>query len=126
MRAPDFWRSGRGPAPRLLAPLAALYAAGGAARLALTRPRPAPLPSICVGNLVAGGAGKTPVVLGLAAALRRLRPTLRVQFAARGYGGREVGPLRVDPGRHDAAAVGDEALLLATAGPTWIGRDRPA
>ncbi|HEY9548383.1 MAG TPA: tetraacyldisaccharide 4'-kinase, partial [Kiloniellaceae bacterium] len=33
-------------------------------------------------------------------------------------------PLLVDPQRHDAARVGDEALLLAAAAPTWVARDR--
>jgi tetraacyldisaccharide 4'-kinase len=45
---------------------------------------------------------------------------------SRGYRGRLPGPLRVDPARHDAGAVGDEALLLAQVAPTWCARDRVA
>ena len=43
-----------------------------------------------------------------------------MHLLTRGYGGTEPGPLRVDPAEHDAATVGDEALLLAAAAPTWI------
>ena len=50
----------------------------------------------------------------------------RVHFLTRGYGGRERGPLLVDRTRHDSADVGDEALLLAVARPTWVARDRIA
>jgi tetraacyldisaccharide 4'-kinase len=80
------------------------------------------LPVVCIGNLVAGGAGKTPVALAVAALLRERQP----HFLTRGYGGRLRGPVRVDPSRHSAADVGDEALLLAASGPTWLARDRLA
>ena len=125
MRAPDFWYR---PRPtwqaRLLAPAAALYAAGGAARLALGRPQQAPIPVVCVGNLVAGGAGKTPVVLSLAALATEAGA--RPHLLAHGYRARLAGPLRVDAARHGAADVGDEALLPARTAPTWIARDRAA
>jgi tetraacyldisaccharide 4'-kinase len=81
-----------------------------------------PVPVLCVGNLAAGGAGKTPIAIDLA---RRLAPR-GAHALGKGYGGRERGPLRVDPTRHDARAVGDEALLLAETAPTWIARDRRA
>jgi len=121
--APDFWAR-PGLVADLLGPLAWAHAAAGTARRALTRPWRAPVPVICVGNLVAGGAGKTPVVLSLARLLaeRGARPHL----LSRGYGGRARGPLRVDPARHDAAEVGDEPLLLVRTAPTWIARDRAA
>jgi len=121
MRAPDFWQHD-GTAARLLAPLGFAWQLAGATRRALTRPWRAPVPVICVGNLVAGGAGKTPVVLTLLTLLqaRGLRPAA----LTRGYGGSATGPLPVDPRRHDAARVGDEALLLAAVAPTWVARDR--
>ncbi len=123
MRAPEFWRRG-GAVPALLAPLAWGVDAVGRARRALVRPRTAPLPVVCIGNLVAGGAGKTPVALAVAARLGAAGHG--AHFLTRGHGGATRGPLRVEPGRHTVREVGDEALLLAAAAPTWVARDRPA
>src|SRR5690606_34423822 len=83
-------------------------------------------PVICVGNLVVGGAGKTPVVLSLLPLLRDLLPDAgaAIHILSRGYGGRVREPLRVNVDRHDARLVGDEPLLLARAAPTWVGRSR--
>src|SRR5437667_8319037 len=104
MRAPEFWDARGGPMAQLvggiLAPLGAAWEAAGRVRRAVTRPYRAPVPVICVGNLVAGGAGKTPVVLALANLLAA-RGTA-VHIVSRGYGGSLAGPLRVDPARHDA------------------------
>lgn len=123
MRAPDFWGPSRGGlAAPLVSPLAWLWRLGGAIRRSGIRPYRAGIPVICVGNLVAGGAGKTPICLDLA---RRLRAEgTEVHLLTRGHGGKQTGPLQVDPARHDAAQVGDEALLLARAAPCWVARDR--
>jgi tetraacyldisaccharide 4'-kinase len=77
-----------------------------------------------VGNLVVGGAGKTPTALEVASVCRKLK--LNPGFLARGYRGRERGPLSVSVGTHAAEDVGDEALLLAQFAPTVIAADRPA
>lgn len=123
MQAPDFW-SERGALARVLAPFGAAVDLAGGLRRALARPVACGLPVVCVGNLVAGGAGKTPVARALA---RRLAAGgASVCFLTRGYGGRASGPLRVDPARHGALEVGDEALLLAADAPTWLARDRAA
>ena len=126
MRAPEFWapnRSASAPA-RALTPLAWGFDIAGQVRRALTTTRRAAVPVICVGNLVAGGAGKTPAALGLARLVLEAGKT--PHFLTRGYGGHARGPLRVEPERHDAATVGDEALLLAAVAPTWVARDRAA
>ena len=123
MRAPEFWRSD-GLLPAALAPLGTAYRLAGRLRAALVRPAEAGVPLVCVGNLVAGGAGKTPVALSLLSLLGRAGHA--VHALCRGYRGREAGPLRVEPGRHGVFEVGDEALLLARAAPTWVARDRLA
>lgn len=121
MRAPDFWTTGGGAA-RLLDPLGRLYGLAGRVRRRLVTPKRVGIPVICIGNLTAGGAGKTPTAIAIA---ERLKASgANPHLLTRGYRGRERGPLRVDPGKHDAEAVGDEPLLLARAATTWVSRDR--
>jgi tetraacyldisaccharide 4'-kinase len=110
--------------PRLLAPLGWAYGAAGRLRRAATTPWRAPVPVLCVGNLVAGGAGKTPVAIDLAQ--RLLKRGAQPHLLSRGYGGTLSGPIQVDPARHGYREVGDEALLLGRVAPTWIARDRAA
>jgi tetraacyldisaccharide 4'-kinase len=125
MRAPDFWWTAKpGLAATLLVPAACAYGFAVRRRLAAAKSERAGLPVLCVGNLVAGGAGKTPVALDLAA--RLAARGVAVHFLTRGYGGRMAGPLRVDPVHHAFVDVGDEPLLLARRAPTWVARDRPA
>jgi tetraacyldisaccharide 4'-kinase len=121
MHAPEFWAHDRLPA-RLLSPLGEAYGLAGRLRRGLVRPARAAVPVICVGNLTTGGVGKTPVAMALAEHL--IAKGFCPHLLTRGYGGRGRGPVRVDPARHDAAAVGDEALLLADVAPTWCARDR--
>ena len=124
MQAPAFWFRRPRLAARLLQPLGALYAAGTARRLARGAPVDPGVPVICIGNLNAGGTGKTPTAIEL---LMRLSARgLTPHFLSRGYGGSVEGTLRVDPARHTAAEVGDEPLLLSAFAPGWVSRDRVA
>jgi len=84
-----------------------------------------PVPVIVVGNIAAGGSGKTPVVIWLAAALRARG--FSPGILSRGYGGQVQAPTAVQTDS-DPQIVGDEPVLLArrTACPLWIARDRVA
>ncbi len=127
MRAPAFWAN---PPTRpgllagLLAPLAWIWTRVARRRLARGRAVRLGIPVICVGNLTAGGAGKTPTVIALVERLRDSGITSHV--ISRGHGGSLPGPVRVEERRHTAAEVGDEPLLLAAFAPTWVARDRAA
>lgn len=123
MRPPGFWRDGGWPAAALT-PASWLWRLGGVLRAATTTAYCPTVPLICIGNATAGGAGKTPVVLAVAATL--MARGRRIGLLSRGHGGRLRGPVRVDPARHDAGDVGDEPLLLAALAPTVIARDRAA
>ncbi len=124
-RAPKFWHL---PKPdwraRALSPLGALYARATARRLAQGVPAKMDIPVVCVGNINAGGTGKTPTVM---AVVERLRDRFHTpHIVSRGHGGTLEGPVQVDPARHTAADVGDEPLLLAAFAEVWVARDRAA
>lgn len=123
MKAPVFWHK-ESTLSRLLAPLGYGYYFLSELWRSFIEVRTAPLPVICVGNAIAGGAGKTPVALKVAETLSAAGA--KVHFASRGYGGNYPGhqPLLVDTTKHRAWLVGDEPLLLAQTAPCWVGRDR--
>ena len=127
MRAPAFWWAPQPDAIALaLSPLG--YVWGLIARRRLQKSgSEATLPVICIGNFVAGGAGKTPTAIACASLLAQAGK--RPVFLSRGYGGsasRAGAPLRVDPGKHTAAIAGDEALLLARQGQAIVAANRVA
>lgn len=127
--APRFWSnppSRPGLLARLLSPLGAIYAAATARRVARAPDWTAPVPVICIGNLTAGGAGKTPVAIAVLQALAEMG--VNAHCVTRGHGGtagRGPAPHRVtlsdDPG-----LTGDEPLLLAAFAPVWVSADRAA
>jgi len=95
MHTPKHWAAGgRSAWTPLLTPLAWAYDIAGQIERGLKSIEAVPVPVVCVGNLIAGGAGKTPTALALAGLFTELG--VNIHFLTRGFGGRARGPLRVD------------------------------
>ncbi len=119
---PSWWYGEDDRRAHWLAPVARIWGRVAQARHTRQAPYRSRLPVICIGNFTAGGTGKTPLALHIAALLKAAgeHPAL----LTRGYGGHLAGPLWVEPARHDASEVGDEPLLLARTAPVMLARDR--
>ena len=81
------------------------------------------IPVVVVGNLTAGGSGKTPLVLWIAEFLRAKGWTPGI--VSRGYKGKSDSP-RAATIASEAADVGDEPIVLSRRSgcPVWVGPDR--
>ena len=122
MRAPKFWDQPSSWQAKVLAPLGHIYAAATARRMVKGSPLRLSIPVVCIGNINAGGTGKTPTVIAVTERLRDLFHTPHI--VSRGYGGKLESPVRVDPSVHTADQVGDEPLLLAAFAEVWVSKDR--
>lgn len=125
-KAPKFWWKSPGLAATALRPASAVYNTLARVRNKFIAPYQPLVPVICVGNAVAGGAGKTPATQALAHLLFGENITRFPAIVLRGYGGKLEGPTTVDPNIHTYKDVGDEALMHSTRAPTIISRDRAA
>lgn len=120
----------RGPLAITLWPISWLYGAAWALRtllyrLGIKRSHRLPVPVLVVGNVVVGGAGKTPTVIQI---VRHLQAAgWQTGVISRGHGRSRVAVQAVMPDS-DPALVGDEPTLIAqaTGVPVVVGRDRVA
>jgi len=109
----------------LLLPLNLLFIAVAGWQRRTLRAVRLPVPVVVVGNIIVGGAGKTPLTLWLAEQLRARG--WQPGIVSRGYGAAANLPRQVTPVSLPQD-VGDEPLLLARRShlPVWVGRDRAA
>ncbi len=122
--APPFWFEKPGAAAWALSPLGAIYGYISSRRMLSAHKAVSQVPIICIGNFIAGGAGKTPTAVAIAKIAREMG--LRPGFLSRGFGGHIKAPTVVDIRSHNATDVGDEPLILGLYGTTVVSPDRPA
>lgn len=131
VKTPSFWypKDAGSPAPllqRLLRPASWIYGVVFKAHQASKRAQKVDIPVVCIGNITAGGTGKTPSAIAILAFIRDAGYAKNPYFLLRGYGGGAHGPLVVNADAHTAWDVGDEALILARYAPTIVSADRVA
>lgn len=121
--------SGESPVWRLLLPLSWLYGLVSGLirlsyRLGLKKAWRAPVPVAVVGNLTAGGNGKTPVVIWLVEQLQQRG--IRVGVVSRGYGGKAANYPLLLSNDTSTAEAGDEPVLIfqRTGAPVAVSPER--
>jgi len=122
LKAPKFWYLKKDSfLSNSLYPFSLIFRLGTKIRNLVSNEKQSKLPVICVGNIVIGGAGKTPVALKIGNMLKERG--YNPHFVSKGYGGLEKNNTLVKDW-HSPSSVGDEPLLLSEIAPTWIGLDR--
>ena len=120
MKTPKYWQS-NSFISKLLTPLGYIYGTLTGLRIKLKKPKKAEIPVICIGNITAGGTGKTPVSISVAKLLSN--EMFHPYFVSRGYGGK-LQNIIVNNKKHTAHDVGDEPLLLSKQAPVVVNADR--
>ena len=122
MKTPTHWQN-KNLLSYALLPLGFIYSQATALRLKIKKSKSVNIPVICVGNLTAGGTGKTPTAIAIADIIQKLGQ--KPFFVSRGYGGSLSGVI-VDNQKHTPKQVGDEPLLLSQKAGVSVNADRYA
>lgn len=124
-KTPSFWYKGRTVISTFLEPIAWFYQLGHRFAQALpAQTYKATIPVICIGNAVAGGGGKTPIVIALVKAIKESGLYKNPYILTRGYGRKNNDAVLVNIAKHATENVGDEPLLLAQHAPTIVSANR--
>lgn len=121
MKSPDFWQKENTLLSKLLSPLGKVYGFITLQRFKTVKAYRSKIPVICIGNLVMGGVGKTPLAVSIAEHFKMIG--MKPVFLTRGYGG-GISNVLVDLEKHTAKDTGDEAMILARVAPTIVDADR--
>ena len=122
LKTPGFWTKRNFIAFALL-PCSAIYFCGFLLTKFFTKTQKISKPVICVGNLIAGGSGKTPTAIAVGKILHEIG--INFAFLSRGYMRDGSTFLMLDKADYSKAEiVGDEPLLLLETAPTFVSTDR--
>lgn len=120
-KTPEFW-NGKNFINYILYPISFLYSLIVQLRLKLIKPEKFDIKIICIGNVTAGGAGKTPLSIALAEYLIKEQGA-NLAFVSRGYGSKIKDSIKIEKDS-DNKNAGDEPLLLAKISPVYVGSNR--
>ena len=122
IKTPKFWTKKNLFSLSLL-PLSLIYFLGFSLVKFFVKTKKISKPVICVGNLIAGGSGKTPTVIALGKILHKMN--VKFAFLSRGYmgDGSKFLLLKKDH-ENKSSQVGDEPLLLLETAPTFVAKNR--
>ncbi len=120
MKTPIFWNQKQSIISLLLIPFSYIWLL--ASFLNKKKPKKFDIPVIKIGNVVAGGAGKTPTVISLTKKL--INSKINTHIILKGYKSSASKSIQVKKDLHTYKEVGDEALLCAACATTWVGKNR--
>jgi tetraacyldisaccharide 4'-kinase len=119
IKTPKFWLK-KNIISYLLLPLSILYFLGSKLVRFVDKKEKIQTKIICVGNLIAGGSGKTPVALAIGKILQKT--AVEFAYLSKGYGGRKY---FMEVTKNSLASeVGDEPLILADSGRSFVAKNR--
>jgi tetraacyldisaccharide 4'-kinase len=122
-KTPQFWLQKKSFISLILLPLSLLYKIGFLLKKNLVKTQKVDLPIICIGNIIAGGAGKTPVALALGEIFKE--NNFEFCYLTRGYKSKNNKVLMIENScQFGVEEVGDEAKLLAEIAPTCVAKNR--
>jgi tetraacyldisaccharide 4'-kinase len=123
MKTPSFWYQNGTVFEKLLSPLSTLYNSAQAFRRVHAIPQKIDIPVISIGNLTAGGSGKTPTAIAISKLVQSSQLFLNPHFVTRGYGGMIIKPELIND-QTPVTHCGDEAILLQQHAKTIVARNR--
>lgn len=120
MKTPDFWLK-KSLISNILMPFSWLYQFIFALNVKFSKAKKYKTPIICIGNLTAGGSGKTPTALALGKILAK--NNIKFAFLSRGYKGKKQEAIKVN-NQMDWREIGDELLLLSEEFDAFMAKNR--
>ena len=121
IKTPKFWTD-RNIISYSLLPFSLVYACGFFLIRFFAKKEKISKPVICIGNIIAGGSGKTPTAIAIGRLLQEM--SIDFSYLSRGYMGDGSEFLSVNSNSSNAKQVGDESILLSEVAKTFVAKNR--